>query len=247
MGSKRQEWVSSEIAANELGLDHDSIVHLAQENFVRRLTDGNQLFIHQADIDRLRDLRKAADIDPDELARRVLILESTVARLTESVNLVYQVNEMSSSRFEGMDDGDLLMLSENISSELVEEEWSIARLLSCCEVFLRLSELEIERLNEITEEDHAWKPFYELCLQQSRYVAEHEDLDTDLDLQRCRDLLAQGRRNLRGLAVLFIELSHQDGPSHKLIAAIAAADMDMFDSLIKQLKGKNERANLDLL
>lgn len=247
MGSKRQEWISPKSAAKQVGLDAENIIHLAEEGFIRKLTDGNRLYIHKSDLDRLRELQKAAEVDPEELARRVMILESMVKNLTESINLVHQVNGMASSRFESLDDGDLMMLYENIKSESEDDEWPIARLLSCCEVFLRIGELEIERLNDILEIDDAWKAFYELCLEQSRYVVEHDEFDHDLELQRCRDLLAQGRSNLRSLAVLFIELSNRDEPSHKLISAMAASDIDMFDTLAAQLKNKSSRADLDLL
>lgn len=247
MGSRRQEWISAKSAADELGLDIESIEYLANDNFLRRLTDGNQLYIHRSDVERIRELRKAAEVDPEELTRRVLILENIVERLTDSVNLLYEANGMHATRFDGMDDGDLMLLRENINQELARDTWPIDRLLSCCEVFLRLSEIEVERLNKITDDNHTWRPFYELCLKQSRFVGEHPKLDTNIDLQRCRDLLAQGRLNLRTIATIFIEMSHADSPSHELIAAVAAADMDMFDTLAKQLKGKAGVSNLELL
>ena len=247
MGSKRQEWISSESAADELGLDIASIEHLANDNFLRKLTVGNQLYIHRSDVERIRQLRKAAEVDPEELTRRVLILENIVERLTDSVNLLYEANGMHATRFEDIDDGDLIFLRENVAQELDHDSWPIDRLLSCCEVFLRLSELEVERLNKITNDNHAWRPFYELCLKQSRYVTEHPKFDVDIELQRCRDLLSQGRQNLRSIATIFIELSHQDSPSHELIAAVAAADMDMFDTLVKQLKAKTGTGSLELL
>lgn len=247
MGSKRQEWISAESAAEELGLDMASVEHLANDNFLRKLTDGNQLYIHRSDVERIRQLRKAAEVDPEELTRRVLILENIVERLTDSVNLLYESNGMHATRFEDIDDGDLVFLRENVVQELNHDSWPIDRLLSCCEVFLRLSEIEVERLNRITNDNHSWRPFYELCLKQSRFVTQHPKFDSNIDLQRCRDLLAQGRQNLRTIATLFIEMSHQDNPSHQLIAAVAAADMDMFDTIAKQLKGKAGVSELELL
>jgi hypothetical protein len=111
---------------------------------------------------------------------------------------------------------------------------------------MRLSEIEIEKLNELTETKDTWKPFLMLCLKQIQYVTTHPDFPYDIDLQHARDLLCRGRHNLRSIAVVCIELDHAQGTTKELLANMAASDIDAFDTMVRQLKARSRRGNLQI-
>jgi hypothetical protein len=231
MKRNNQEWISLEEAAAEIQIAPESILSLANEGLVRKLDSR----VNRSDLQTLSKLMGVAEIDPDSLSHRVRILESTVSRLKEAIDILFQVNNMSSSRFSSMEDTELTTLYENICSELNKNNWDIGRILSCCEVFIRIGECEIEKLNNLVGTNHSWKPLYELCLKQSKYVNAHPKLETDANLQRCRELLNVGRKNIREIAVVFIEVCNSLEPSYKLVSALATTDIDTFNTLVKQL------------
>jgi hypothetical protein len=205
------------------------------------------MFLRAEDIEEVVSIGALPEMTPEDMRRRIIFLERQVSRLQESVDLMYQVNQMSSSRFETMDDETLLLLYANIRDETENDSWSIRRILSCCEVFMKLGEPEVDRLNGLTDSEDAWQPFFELCLMQHRYVTTHPEFPIDVNLQHCRDLLSVGRDNLRTIATIFIALTLDKDSSYELLAGMAAADIDAFDTLVRQIKKRNPRGNLHLL
>jgi len=231
---RSQGFITASKAAEILGCSVEKVHRLCDEGLVRRQMEGDTVYVRQEDVAELKRLRIAGEMKPGELIRRLLFLERTVLRLQDAVNLLYEVNNMSASRFHTMPDTELLQLYNNLLEDLGETTWEQKRILSYCEIFAKITEVEIDKLNTLLSVDHAWKPFYELCLKMSRYVVERKDFKTDLHLQYMRDLLYVGRKNLSTVAVLMIEKAAQLGPSRKLLEILAAANIDAFDALVKQ-------------
>jgi hypothetical protein len=107
-----------------------------------------------------------------------------------------------------------------------------------CEIFLKITEIEIDKINDLLGVEHGWKPFYELCHKMTHCTLNNKQLDTDINVQRARDLLFASRKNLSTIAVLFIEKAAYLGPSRKLMAHIAKSDIELFDSMAKNFKKK---------
>lgn len=241
MGSATDNFVLVSEAAEILGRPSSYVKTLCNEGLVRKKTMNGKVFVRVDDITEVHRLNLAGEMEPGELVKRLLLLELRTARMEKALSLVFKVNEIQASQFEQMNDGELFNLHSNFNSEKDENEWTVDRMLSCCEVYMKITEYEISRLNEILKIDHSWKIFLELNLKQSRYVRENPKTKFNLELQRIADLLAQGRKNIRSIATIFIERSAVFGSSQKLLATMAASDLEAFDELAKQSAKRNRR------
>jgi hypothetical protein len=234
VGSK--DWISIEEAAKRAGCSPEAMAEVADEGVLRKMTAGDVVLVRASDVAELTDLKGGVPMTAEDMKRRILVLERGMARLQRALDILYEANSMAASSLEGMDDDVLVTLYTNIESSLQSKEWPVQRIFSCCEVFLRISETEIERLNNLIGTRVAWKPFFELCLKQLDYVVSHPDLKADLDLQRCRDLLVRSRSALRGIAVTVTEIEGCQKTLHSLLTDVAATDVVAFDTAMRQLK-----------
>lgn len=221
-------------AARILDCEVDRIHELLHDHAIRGKREGDLTFVRQEDISELLRMEMIG-IRMPELVKRLLFLETKVGRLETSLNRLYEINELSSSRFASMNDRELHELYVNVTSMLKEEEWPIERMLRLCEVFIKITEVEIERLNDILRLDNAWFPFYRLSLELTSYVGKRNDLELNYNLQKVRDLLYVGRKNLQTIAILFIHQKAALGPSRELLAKMAAVDVEAFDVLVADL------------
>ncbi len=233
-------------AAKILGCTPKKVHDLLDQGLMRWRADGDNILVHQEDLAEIHRLNIAGEMKPGELIRRLLFLEQKVHRLENAINLILEVSGQAASRFIHMDDTDLYNLYENIMLASGQDAWVVEEMLKYAEVFMKITEVEIDRLNEMMNVDHSWSTFYRLCIDMTRYVAENRNLGTDLNLQRIRDLLHYGRKNLSTIAVLFVEKSAQLGPSRKLLARMAASDIEIFDQLAKQLKSTGRKGHLQI-
>lgn len=218
-------------ASRILDCEVDRIHELLHDHAIRGKREGDLTYVRQEDIAELLRMEMIG-IRMPELVKRLLFLETKVGRLETSMNQLYEVNGLAASRFSTMTDTELHELYVNVTSMLKEEEWPIDRMLQLCEVFIKITEVEVEKLNEILKLDNAWFPFYRLALTLTSYVGKREDLEVNYELQKVRDLLHVGRRNLQTIAVLFIHQKAALGPSRELLAKMAAVDLEAFDVLI---------------
>lgn len=247
MGSTRSDWTTVREAAERLGTDPDSVKGLTEKGFIRKLSHGDTLLVHSKDIDDILKLRGGVQLSEEEMRREIVFLKREVARLKDAVDLLFQANQMAAARLDPMDDEALLQLFINVVDETRHEAWTTPRIFSCCELFLRISEIEIDRIGAVAETDAPWLPFYRLCLDQLKYVTTHPDFPIDIDLQRARDLLSRGRDNIRSIAIIMIELKESKGSSYELLAAAAATEVDAFDTLVKQMKNRCDSGDMQLL
>ena len=247
MGSDPKEFIPITKAAGILHCSNKKVHDLCDQGLIRRQHKGDKAVVRRQDVVEIHRLKIAGEIAPGDMIRRLLFLEREVERLKEAVNMLFEVNGMVASRFSKMDDGQLAQLYQVVENELGEEAWATDRLLSFCEIFIKITEIELDRLNEMLNLDHSWQTFYELCMKVTKFVALHPDLKTDLELQRVRDLLTVSRKNLGTIAVLFVEKAAQLGPSQKLLQRLASNDIDLFDDMAKQLKKSGRRGSLAAL
>lgn len=234
-------------AAKILGCTPKKVNDLMDQGLIRWRADGDNIMVNQEDIAEIHRLNIAGEMKPGEMVRRLLFLEQKVQRLENTINLLLEVNGQSASRFLHLSDSDLANLHENTMLAVGQESWSVEEMLKYSELFMKITEVEIDRLNEMMNVDHSWQTFYRLCLDMTRYVGQHDDLKINLDLQRVRDLLHFGRKNLSTIAVLFVEKAAQLGPSRKLLAKMAASDLELFDHLAKQLKISSRSGHLQIV
>lgn len=244
MGSNPKEFIPVSKAAGILHCPPKKVHDLCDQGLVRRKYKGDSCYVRAVDVTEIHRLNIAGEIPPGDMIRRLLFLEREVERLKEAVNMLFEVNGMVASRFSKMEDDQLIQLYQVVENELGEEDWPAERLLSFCEIFIKVTEIEIDRLNDMLKVDHSWQTFYQLCMKVTRFVATHQDLSSSLELQRIRDLLVVARKNLSTIAVLFVERAAELGPSQKLLQHLASNDIDAFDELAKQMKKTGRRGRL---
>lgn len=240
MGRTPSGYISVSKAASILQCDTKRIHSLCDHGLIRRIHDGNRTLVRSEDIAEIHRLNIAGEVKPGELLRRVLFLERQTQRLEAAINVLFEANKMKSSRFLEMTDDDLISLYENVRDDLGEDKWPRDRILSYSELFIKITEVEIDRLNDILEVEHSWQTFYQLLLELSRFIGSQRDLKTDLELQQIRNYLAVGRQNISTIAILFVERATQLGPARKFMERLASNDIDVFDDLAKKMHHEKE-------
>ena len=244
MGSS-PKYIRATKAANILGCPVDRVHEYCNQGLVRNQFEGDERLVNQEDIAEIHRLNLAGEMKPGELIRRLLFCERELDRLRMAVNKLYEINNLSASRFSKMSETDLMGMYHQVQEMLGEDEWPIKQMAETCEIFIKITEMEISTINDLLGVDNCWRPFFELCLKMTKYVSTHPKMDTDLDLQRVRDLLYASRKNLSAIAVLFVEKSATFGPSRTLLAKLAKTDLELFDHLARQLKAVRRRGHLE--
>jgi len=203
-----------------------------------------ELFVDGADVEAIKRLGMADELPAAKLIHEMRLLQAKVERLESSINMLFDINRMSASRFSKMSPGQLAHLHNSMVKNLEYDEWPTDRLLSFCEIFMLITEAEIELINRALETTTGWEPFYQLLIKTTLYVRDHPDRDTDLDLQRVLELFAIGRSNMRSIAMFFIHAHGDSGTSRDLLTELASNDVDMFDDMAKQLKASGRQGHL---
>lgn len=244
MGSNPKGFISVEEAAEILGCSTERVGRLAEHGMMKHRQSGKDLLVDGEDVRAVARLGISDELPAAELIHELRMLKAKVARLETSINMLFQVNEMAASSMTDVDIDNLVQLHRVVEADLASEEWPTDRLLSYCEVLIKLSEEDIDRLNRVLETDHSWEPFYRMLINVSSYTANHPDLSTNLGLQRVRELLTTARSNLRSIALFFVHISNNYSPSRDLLAELASNDIDMFDDLARQMKATNSKGRL---
>lgn len=241
MGSK-DEYILLSRAASILGWPQDKLQDIISQGIVNWKIEGDSIYVNQADVADIHRLNIAGVMKPGELIRRLLFLERKVDRLELTMDMMLESSGLSASRFRMMTDKELQDLYDNAVGMLAEDKWTKDEMTPFCEVFVKISEVEIDRLNAIISLDHSWQTFYELCIRMTRHVASHPQLGNSLDLQRIRDLLSAGRKNLSTIAVLFVDKVAQVGPTRTLLERLAVSDLEAFDALARKIGKKTPKS-----
>ena len=223
-------------AAAILACSQERIHELCDQGLIRRHCEGDQVYVRSEDVAELRRLDIVGEMKPGEMVRRLLMLEQEVRRLQGAVGILYEVNRLAASRFVEMNDEQIVEFYEMINELLGESDLDPAQMSEMAEMLMRMTEVEIDRLNELLNLDNAWLPFMEICLHLTRSVISHSELATSIELQKIHTKLIMARRNLTGIAMFFIEKAGVLGPSRKLLAKIAEADLDAFDIIARKVK-----------
>lgn len=232
MGRSGLRWVSYQSAAKKLGCSVEEVEHLVKSHLVRGLDDGDLRFVAENDIDDLDHLRKPPPVDTARIARNVSLIDQRLKRIEEAVNLLFEANGLTSFKMNHLEDQTLTQLALNIDQMLDQVEWPIQRLLSCAEVFLKLSEVEVERLGDLTGREDSWRPFLELCLRQLTWLSRKPELLEQFEWARARDLLYLALGNLRNVSMNYCNLKSDFRPLLNLASNVCRDDVDTIEALI---------------
>jgi hypothetical protein len=239
VGSNPRGFIHVAEAAEVLGCSEERVIKLAQHGLMKHMQSGNDHLVDGEDVGAIVRLGIADELPGAELIHELRMLRAKVERLESAINMLFQVNGMAAGRFPNMEADTLAQLYHAIDADLDSEGWPTDRLLSYCEIFIRLTEEDIGTLNQTLGLQHSWGMFYRLLIKISQFTGSHPQLSINLELQHVRELLVLGRSNLRSIALFFTHTSGDHGPSKELLAELASNDIDMFDDLACQLKAVN--------
>lgn len=243
MGRNPDQFIALVDAARILGRTSEEVISLCDEGLIRRRSTGIEVGVHRGDVREVYETNLHDMARPRDLVKNVLLLQREVRALKEAINLIGDVNGMLSSSLSEYSAQGLLELSETTRMHAQHEQWDINVILIYCEVFLRISDSDILRLNESIGVHDSWKPFYTLCLKMSTYARDAEVKD-ELN-EKARALLQRGLRNLRSIGVLFIENQEFLNTSKELLERTMSQDLAQFDTLVKKLKSDEPGGGLD--
>ena len=234
MGRNADQFISPVEAAKLIERTPEDVINLCNEGLIRRKSTGQRILVRRGDVEEVRETNLHSVVRPKGIVSRLLMLERKVKALTNALDLLGAVNGMTSNSLDELDQQDLLALAEMAKKALLKEKWDTEEMLRFSEVFLRMSDSDIIRLNDSLGTHDSWRVFYELCLHMSIYARE-ADLEPGRDTDTVRALLQKGLRNLRSIGVLFIENAAYLKSSDELLRSTMSHDLAQFDTLIRQL------------
>ena len=241
MGRQPDPFITLEDAARILGRTPAEVNNLCNEGLMRRRSTGQEVFVHQGDVDDVRETNLHSLARPRDLIKKVLLMERELAALRHTVDIMGQANSMLSSSLRKFDTSQLVQLSEAAHRSLQQGSWTVDELLRFSEVFLSMSDADIVRLNDMVGTHDTWRGFYELCLRMAQYSREGA-LEESRDLETARTLLHRGLRNVRSIGMMFIENADFLRSSRELLEETMSHDLSEYDTLMKKLKSDDGRS-----
>lgn len=238
MGRNTDPFVSLAEAAKRLSRTQEEVVSLCDEGLIRRRSTGYEVTVHSGDVEEVRETNLNNLARPRDLVRKVLILEREVEALKSAINIMGAANGFLSSSLQELSTDQLVSLSETACMMGLRGEWTTEEMLTFSEIFLKMADSDILRLNSTLGSHDSWRVYYELCLKMCMFSREG-NLPETKDLETARILLHRGLRNLRSIGVLFIENKHFLQSSRELLESTMSHDIIEFDTLIKKLKSSN--------
>ena len=234
MGRNADQFISPVEAAKLLERTPEDVINLCNEGLIRRKSTGQRILVRRSDVEEVRETNLHATARPKDIVSRLLLLERQVAALTSALDLFGAVSGMTSTSLDELDDQALIVLLGAVKKAGQQDSWPIDEMLRFSEIFLRVSDSDIVRLNNALCTNDSWRDFYELCLHMSIYAREHK-LKEGRDLDTVRALLQRGLRNLRSIGVLFIENEAYLKTSEETLKSTMSHDLAQFDTLIRKL------------
>ena len=233
MGSVRQNWVSYENAVKKSGYTKEQIDDFVASHLARSLQTAEEKLVSLSDLMEISEAtNKPPPLSPSTFRQEMRVMEQKVKRLESAVNLLYEINSLAGNDLHSLTDNSLVELLGNIESLLSQPDWSLSTLLSCAEVYLRLSEAEIQRLEEMTQRKNAWLPFLELAIRQHKRVLESAEVKSNYEWSRCCSLLSRGKDNIRSISLSLTALTQDPHPLTQLVHRINTIELDTFDKII---------------
>lgn len=162
--------------------------------------------------------------DRDELGARaivsrkeVLSLRAEVRRLRAEMDVVLRMLDTKSNPLH-MPPSYAKDLHAACHAQIVQTGWSIEEIEPWTAVFLRIEEEDLQTIKNVTDDPRPWKPYLQLCVNMSVYVASLDAYATSLELQNLHRDLAEGRRRMRVAALIYTEMNEGVHPDLKRYA-----------------------------
>jgi len=192
-------------AAKRLNKSVRSIYDYVKKGYIKKeYHNGKEVRLNGEDVEQLSE---ELDSNMPTLTRKnFLLLQNRVFKLEEvmaAVKVILQI-ENDPIRLTG---NDLLLLHHKAIEALNLKEKSIKEVNFWSEVFIKFDEITLENLNAVINSSQPWKIFYQLCLDLIQYC------EAKLNEPSILIKLEQGRKNLRSISLMWVELTKGSIPS----------------------------------
>jgi excisionase family DNA binding protein len=194
---------------------------------------------HYLDALQIEEFRK----DREEVSGGTIIsrkdflqMKAEVRRLRAELDVVLQILDTKMEPLH-LTSAYALELLPICRQQLHQSKWELAEIEPWLGIFLRVNEDDFKTLADATKDIKPWKPFLQLCMAMTIFVANHPTYSTSLEMQAIHRQLAEGRRRLRISALIYSETySGMDQDLSRY--AFADAPGSVADTLTKVLRHK---------
>lgn len=221
MGS---DFVSIGEAAKMLKRSKRTIITYLKNGMLRREREGRSTVIPKSDVEALIT-ELGVDLPP--MNRQTLFqLVARVQRLEVSVAVLKRATGIGAVPLRPSRD-EALGLKQAAEHALASGSWTVEELHMWADMFERMDEVFFDILGVIVSAADSWRPFYELCVAQVRFVEGMEGFSGNLSLQQLHDRLRLHMKSLRAIVLAWIELGggHAEllvSPSEDILRRLSA-------------------------
>lgn len=220
-----QEWV-----ANRLGRSVRSIRNYVKRGLLKQqIRDGRPMY----DREEIEQLAVELGTDFPALNRRSFIeLQRRLTKLEQDMAVVRRSMEISDNPLRPSVPAAVQLYKHAVAS-LGAGQWALEEIEGWVEIFDRLDDAAMDAIGKAVVEDRPWEVFFRLCLKQIHRVSSSPDFRSSLALQELHKKLDQGRKKLRGVILVWLEL-HRGNPAELALQAIEHG----LEAVSKRLSGK---------
>lgn len=131
-------------------------------------------------------------------------IELRLTRLEQLVrDLVAAAGMPMASGFHHLPDHAIYMMYDSVGSTLDADSWSELETKKWANIFLKITEVDFQRLSSLSNQPHPWKPFLQLA---NEMQAQWGAAETSFETAEICFTLKRGLQNLRRSAMLYISL-----------------------------------------
>lgn len=193
------EFMSKAEAAQVLGVHERTIYNYLRKGILRPVASGRTIGVSREDVSR----RVGDKNSPLPFTASKAFLSQLLARVTRLEQRVLTLEHILSVKRDPLrlSDAELLAL-HGAAEEYGKEGWPAPVEETWGSIFLRADTDHFERLEALTGDRHAWRPFYRLAAKMARRPRRPDN----------QDLLTAGRSKLREVVTIWCIL-HGESPS----------------------------------
>jgi hypothetical protein len=216
------QYVIKKSAARALNISTRQLTNITKEGHFHVTKVGNKLYYALSEI---LDYKKRKTNSVEFTKETMNSLYAKNNRLEERIKMIERVLDMY---YEPLQLTNLQLHALYKSAKEYDFNHSSRSLQSWGEIFLRLNDEHFMQLSKYLEEDHPWKPFYEIA-----YIA--YGIARRKEFLELRRFLSKGLKNLRNSIVIYLERS---GKRYGKLAPLTS--LNKLIKIVKPLKKQNK-------
>jgi DNA-binding transcriptional MerR regulator len=226
-------FVTFEEAATRLGCSKRSIHSYVKKGLIRKKSENGAVVLYWEDVEQLA-VDKGVDA-PAMNRKNFITMMSRLQKLEQDMTVVRRMMEIRDDPLRpvvGMAAG----LYQAASSSLASKTWQPEEVNLWASQFERFDEVTLDAIRDATQDPNCWQVFYKLCLAQMDFAWAQYSASPDLNWRTLHLRLDEGRKKLRAVALIWIELGRgQLTPS--ILKEVNSPKEDLLQRLESPKKG----------